>query len=282
VFLNNPGTQIKRGGKTMNGILNRGILVLTTLLVITMLSAFTTVWLFSQSSSSVGAAPLRNIEQIPLQQAGVPVTEQARINVQGTGIVTARPDTLYEQIGVVVDNPTLADAQWDAGQKINDLLGILKDAGVEDKDIATTRYGVDNVMEYPQNQPPRRVAFRVTHILTIKVRDIDNSGKLIDRLVAAGANSIGNITFGFSNPDALLKQARDAAMNDAFNKGQQYARLGGVTLGLPILIQDAGANTPPAPTERSTGFYTPGSPNTTISPGQQEVRVDVNVVYSIK
>jgi len=260
---------------------NRRVLVISTVLVTTMLNAFMAVWLVSQSSSSVGAAPLGNVDQAPFQQAGVPVSEQARINVQGTGIVSARPDTLYVQIGVVVDNPTLADAQWDAAQKINSMLGILKEAGVEDKDIATTRYGVDNVMEYPQNQPPRRVAFRVTHILTIKVRDIDNSGKLIDRLVAAGANSIGNIAFGFSNPDDLLKQARDAAMNDAFSKGQQYAKLGGVTLGLPILIQDAAANTPPAP-RLTEGFYAPGSPNTTISPGQQEVRVDVNVVYSIR
>jgi uncharacterized protein YggE len=246
-----------------------------------LLAAFTTVGLVSQANASAGAIPLRSTTQAPSQQSGLPVTEQARINVQGTGIVTARPDTLYVQIGVVVDNPTLADAQWDAGQKIDAMLGILKGAGVEDKDIATTRYGVENVMEYPQNQPPRRVGFRVTHILTIKVRDISNSGKLIDQLVAAGANSISNITFGFSNPDALLAQARDAAMDDAYTKGQQYARLGGVALGLPILIQDGAANTPPAP-RVTEGFFIPGSPNTTISPGQQEVRVDVNVVYSIK
>jgi hypothetical protein len=222
------------------------------------------------------SAPLSSI-------TAAPVGDQARITVKGTGIVSARPDTLYAQVGVQSDNGSLADAQWDAGQKINAMLGILKDAGVEDKDIATSRYAVEPLMEYPPNQQPRRVGYRVTHILSLKIRDIANAGKLIDQLTAAGANNVSNIGFGFSNPTALLRQARDAAMGDAWSKGTQYASLSGVTLGPPLLIEDAGANTAPAPqTINPQGFFAPGSPNTLISPGQLDVRVEVSVVYSIK
>jgi uncharacterized protein YggE len=235
------------------------------------------VWLLPARSVATGlSAPLSSA-------TAAPVGDQARITVKGTGIVSARPDTLYAQVGVQSDNGSLADAQWDASQKIAAMLGILKDAGVEDKDIATSRYAVDPLMEYPPNQQPRRIGYRVTHILSLKIRDITNAGKLIDQLAGAGANNVANIGFGFSDPNALLKQARDAAMGDAWGKGQQYARLSGVTLGLPLLIEDAGANTAPARQGPDPqGFFAPGASNTLISPGQLDVRVEVNVVYAIR
>jgi hypothetical protein len=246
----------------------------TLLAVGLVLGALFALWLVPAHGAGVSAQ---------LSAVALPVSEQASITVRGTGIVSARPDTLYAQVGVVTENGLLADAQWDAGQKINAMLGILKDAGVEEKDIATSRYGVDPIMEFPQNQQPRRVGYRVTHILSLKIRAIDNAGKLIDQLGAAGANTVSSIGFGFSDPNALLKQARDAAMGDAWSKGQQYAKLSGVTLGLPLRIEDAGANTlPTREVSQPQGFFSPGSSNTTISPGQADVKVEVNVVYAIK
>lgn len=254
--------------------------------------AFVAVWLVSQAGNSVGVAAtaktVKDVKDVNVAQTGsvssVPVSEQARITVHGTGIALAQPDILNLQAGVQTQNASLADAQWDVGQKINAMRQILKDGGVDDKDIATSSYSAESVMEYPQNQPPRRVGFRVTHILNIKIRNIEKAGNLIDKLVASGATTIYGMSFGFSDPTGPLKQARDAAMNDAWAKGQQYAKLGGVTLGLPLLIDDTGQNTPPAPTQKSPGFLDSGAPsgNTAISPGTQEVRVEVNVVYSIK
>jgi uncharacterized protein YggE len=73
-------------------------------------------------------------------------------------------------------------------------------------------------------------------------------------------------------------------MKDAQDKAEQLAKLGNVTLGPPIIIQDGGSNTPPPVQEAalSRDMAAGAAPPTPINPGQQEIRVDVSVTYSIK
>src|SRR5438874_884203 len=127
--------------------------------------------------------------------------------------------------------------------------------------------------------------FRVTNIVNVKVRDTTKAGKLIDDLVASGANTVYGLSFSFSDPSALMKQAREQAMKDAQDKAAQLARLGNVTLGAPIMIQDGGSNTPPPvvmASARDSMAAGAAAPPTAINPGQQEIREDVSVLYAIK
>src|SRR5919204_666647 len=121
----------------------------------------------------------------------------------------------------------------------------LKAAGIDDKDISTAQFNVEPVMDYQPNTAPRVTGFRVTNIVNVKVRDTAKAGKLIDDLVGSGANMVYGLNFSFSDPSALMRQARERAMKDAQDKAQQLATLGNVTLGAPIMIQEGGSNTPP-------------------------------------
>lgn len=245
-----------------------------------LLCASLVLWLLPQTGGGRAQAAPRG------GMLAAPLSEQPYISVRGMGIVTARPDLLNIQVGVVIQHAKLADAQWLAASKIEDAMRILKEAGIPDKDIATARFSVEAVMEYPQNQAPRQVGYRVTHILNLKVREIGGAGKLLDQLTAAGIDRVQSLQFGFTDPSALLKQAREQAMSDAKAKAQQIASLGGVGLGTPIAVQDGGSNT--AVNTRSGVFFDSGptnsgaGPTTGINPGEQEVRVEVNVVYAIK
>jgi uncharacterized protein YggE len=245
-----------------------------------LLAAFAALWLFPQAGSASVQESTSGLGYTP---AAVPLTEQPYISVKGMGIVSARPDMLTVQIGVQIENGSLADAQWDANTKINAAMKLLTEGGVADRDISTSRLAVEPVIVYENNKPPRQTGYRVTHILNVKLRDIAKSGKLIDSIVAAGVNRVQSLNFSFSDPTALLKQARDAAMTDAKAKAQQFATQGGVGLGPPILIQEVGANTLPkssSPLFDSGVSNTP--PTTPINPGEQEVRVEVGVLYAIK
>ncbi len=189
------------------------------------------------------------------------------------------------QIGVQIQNTSLDIAQTEATTKMNSAMQQLKAAGVDEKDISTSQFNVEPVMEYRDNQPPRVTGFRVTNILNVKLRDITKAGKVIDDLVKAGANTVYGLSFGFSDPTALMKQAREQAMNDAKAKAGELAALGGVSLGTPILIDDGGANVPPIIMDLAATrnmAQDAGAMPVPINPGQQEIRVEVSVMYAIK
>jgi uncharacterized protein YggE len=269
--------------------------------VLLLLGAFTVVWLTPRGpevsnanvqsqgpgtviGSSVGSQDKLNMS--PINQAtGAFVSDQPRISVRGTGVVSAKPDMANLQIGVQIQNTSLDTAQTEATTKMNSAMQQLKAAGVDEKDISTSQFNVEPVMEYRDNQPPRVTGFRVTNILNVKLRDITKAGKVIDDLVKGGANTVYGLSFGFSDPTALMKQAREQAMNDAKAKAGELAALGGVSLGTPILIDDGGANVPPVVMDSVATrnmAQDAGAMPVPINPGQQEIRVEVSVMYAIK
>ena len=71
-------------------------------------------------------------------------------------------------------------------------------------------------------------------------------------------------------------------MADAKVKAEQLADLGGVKLGKPIYISESGGYIPlPRDYYLKSGAEGAPAPTTPISPGETEVRLSVQVVYSI-
>jgi len=87
------------------------------------------------------------------------------------------------------------------------------------------------------------------------------------------------------DPTDYYEEAREEAMEDAKEKAEQLAKLAKVDLGKPTYISEGGISFP-VPRE----FFLPGevapvpapAPTTPISPGETEVRLTVQVVYSIE
>jgi hypothetical protein len=213
------------------------------------------------------------------------VLDQPHVSVNGTGVISAKPDMVELHIGVQVQKDSLDAAQTEAADKMNATMDQLKSAGVAEKDISTAQYNVEPVMNYRDNQPPVVTGYRVTNMLNVKLRDTTKAGKIVDDLVKSGANSVYGLQFGFSDPTALIRQAREQAMTDAKSKADQLAKAGGVTLGAAIAITEGGTNTPPVVMEAMPAADMSGRAGGApppINPGQQEIRVDVQVVYAIK
>src|SRR5947209_5029649 len=276
--------------RTMNAGNNRVLVALGSVAAVALLlGAFVVVWLLprgpetgnadvAKKSGTTSPVETRSQNAPASAPSSAPISEQAHIAVQGTGTISAKPDLVNLQVGVQIQKDKLEDAQSEAATKMDAAMQQLKAAGIDDKDIATAQFNVQPVMDYQQNAPPRVTGFQVTNILNVKIRDVSKAGKLIDSLVASGANTVYGLSFGFSDPSALMRQAREQAMKDALDKADQLARLGNVTLGGPIMIQDGGSNTPPVVMQAadSAGAMAKGAPPTAINPGQQEIRVDVS------
>lgn len=237
------------------------------------------------SVQSAGGTKLGNVnaQEGSVNGTGMGVSDQPRISVRGSGAVSARPDMANLQVGVSIQNPSLEAAQSEAASKMDALIGNLKAAGIAEKDINTTQYNVEPVMDYRDGQAPTVTGFRVTNVVEVKIRDLSKASKLIDDLVKSGANTIYGLNFGFSDPTAVMKQAREAAVKDAREKAEQLAGLNGVTLGSVLLVDDGGANVPPPVIEaKVANSMAQDAALPPINPGQQEVRVEVSVVYGIK
>lgn len=103
---------------------------------------------------------------------------------------------------------------------------------------------------------------------------------VIDTVVGAGANDVGNIYFTVAEPSKLLDDAREKAVADARRKAEIYAKAAGVTLGKPLSISEDGAS---APVFRAKNFGAPmAATPTPVAQGEETLSITVNVTWAIK
>jgi hypothetical protein len=206
------------------------------------------------------------------------------ISVSGEGRVAAPPDMAVLNIGVSAKEDTVAAANSAAQAAMDRLLSSLTADGVAEKDIQTSQFTISPEYDYQFSQP-KLTGYRVTHMLQIKVRDIDLAGKVIDDGVEAAGDlvQVGSISLTIDDNSALAKQARELAMADAKAKADELARLADVELGTPVSISESSYTpTPPVYYDRAFAGAEAAPSQTTISTGELEVVVSVQITYGIR
>ena len=165
------------------------------------------------------------------------------ISVSGEGKVTAIPDIGQVTLSVVEPGKEAAEAQQAAARSINEIIEFLKDSGVAEKDIKTSEYSIYPIYDYPDG---RREAsgYEVRQSMTIKIRELDNSGVLVAGAAERGANQIGGISFTTEDPTLLREEARRKAIEDAKMKAKVLARDLDVRLGDVVSFNESGGGYP--------------------------------------
>ena len=204
--------------------------------------------------------------------------------VTGEGKVSVVPDVAVLNLGVEAQAETVAEAQQQAAAAMEAVVTVLDDYGIAKKDIKTRYFSIYPVRRW-QNDEEILIGYRVNNMVTIKIREMDNTGVIIDAVVEAGGDytRINSISFTVDDPTDYYEEAREMAMEDAKDKAEQLAKLAKVDLGEPTYINETGAYIP-VPREyyvESVPVPAP-APTTPISPGETEVRLTVQVVYSIE
>lgn len=202
------------------------------------------------------------------------------IAVTGTGTVAAVPDRALVQVGAVTAGANLQDA-LDANSAVVDrLIAGLKDVGLSERDIATTRFDVQP--EYARgkengNNPPVITGYRVTNMLQLKVSNLQIFGSVLDRAVQLGANQIGGVQLDVSRADQLKNEARQKAVAQAQERAQLYADAAGVKIArvLSIAELDGIAEPRPVPYARTASAVP-------IEAGERELGVTVQMVFVIE
>jgi uncharacterized protein len=119
-------------------------------------------------------------------------------------------------------------------------------------------------------------------MVTVKIRQLDQAGALLDQVVQAGANSIYGISFSVENPEALLNQARKAAIENAKARATQLAGASGLAVGDVLVIsENIGAQPIPMPM-MARAQEMAGDQAVPVQPGEQSFSVDVQVTFGLK
>jgi len=210
-------------------------------------------------------------------------TQQEGIWVSGEGEVTVTPDIATLWLGVEAQAETVTEAQSQAVEAMDNVMDTLTDNGVDEKDIQTQYFSINQVTRWDDDELII-VGYRVTNMVTAKIREIDDVGSIIDAVATAGGDliRINNIAFSVDDPSEYYEEAREEAVADAQAKAEQLADLAGVELGKPTYISEGTIYPPvvyrdagmaPAPVEDYP---------TSISPGEIELTLTVQVAYAIE
>jgi uncharacterized protein YggE len=215
---------------------------------------------------------------------GLISSQQEGIVVTGTGKVTVTPDIADVILGVNVREATVADAQAKAAEAMSQIMAVLKQNNIADKDIKTQQFNISPVYSYDsKDNTSVIIGYEVTNTVHAKIRNLTNVGTIIDAAAQAGGDltRVNSISFSVEDPTKYYSDARELAMNDAKDTAKQLASLGGVTLGKPTYISQSSYYPQTINYYKDSAVGAASAPSTPISPGETDITLTVQVTYSI-
>lgn len=198
------------------------------------------------------------------------------VTVVGSGQVQGVPDTLKADVGIEFTAPEATTAINFTNQRQQDVITALTGAGVDRKNIATTRvslqplYGNDNAV----------TGYRAENSLQITIHPTDTASQVLTTVVTTGGDAarINSVSYSIADDSQLVKDARARAFRDAKDRAEQYAQLSGLKLGKVISISETSGTTAPAPSPLRGGAVPSNVP---LEPGQQTVSFSVTAVWEL-
>ncbi len=213
--------------------------------------------------------------------------DRRMVSMVGTGEASAVPDQISFTLSVTARRLDLDDALAASSATTRRVLAELGKHGVEKSDVQTTGLSMNPEYEYHAYEPPTLVGYRVTQRATVKVDELAKGGPAIAAAVDVGGNGIrvSGIRLGIGDPDAVMQRARDAAVESATAKAQQYAAATGQSLGEVVSIREVGRPAQSRPQELSS-FRTLAAADAMkalpIRAGKDDLQVRIQVVWAFK
>ncbi|MGV9713803.1 SIMPL domain-containing protein [Gordonia sp. NPDC003424] len=204
------------------------------------------------------------------------------VTVVGSGKVTGTPDTLRADIGVEATAADVSSALNESSAQVKKVTDAVVAAGVDRKDIQTQQVNLTPQYTSPAPGSSSEISgYQATNTIRVTIRDLDKASAILAAAATAGGDNtrISNVAFAIDDDSDLMKQAREAAFDDARSRAEQYASLAGDSLGKvqTITEQTSGAEQPTT-VQRDSAVAAAPVP---IEPGQQTLTFSVTVTYAL-
>lgn len=212
------------------------------------------------------------------------IQEPAHIlTVSAQGKASLTPDLAVIQAGVKTIESTAIKSQQENSKKMNKVIEAIKGEGVEKKDIQTTNYNLRAVYDWTEKGKIFK-GYETSQNVTVKIRDLDAIGKILEQINLAGANQIGGINFTFDDPENLKIQTSQKAIAKAKEKAKLLAQSAGIKLGNIISLSESSAGISPRLDYSLAKGLGGGEEEIApeIEPGESEITSQVTLVFEIK
>lgn len=205
------------------------------------------------------------------------------VTVNGFGKVVGSNDIAVTSIGYSNTDKDIAKAQTQNKQVMDKVMAELKQLGIAENDLQTN-YSIYPDYNYTPEKGQELRGYRVTNLVTVKIRDLNKIPAVLSLAGKYGANEVGGLSFTIDDPENLKQQAREKAWVDAQRKADRLAAALGVRLAAVVSYY-----------ENEVGEYTPlpyavrdglgGGPEAVAAPtvavGSREVAMTVSITYKI-
>jgi uncharacterized protein YggE len=167
---------------------------------------------------------------------------ESTISVSGTGTVLVQPDLIQMNITLSNVARTTKMAQEAVSQMVRQALKILKDAGIEDKNITTASLTFRSEYEYINRRiligqkAEQRIAFSIENI----INDNEKVSRIIDQLIEINGIELNQINFSVKNNTEYYIKSRELAFEKAVAKANQYAELSKLKIKKVLSISEEG------------------------------------------
>lgn len=221
---------------------------------------------------------------------------QNTISFSGHGEISAVPDIANIDFTIEKDAKTVKEAQDSVAQVEKKSLDFLKANNVAEKDIKTTNSSFYPKYEYRYEKqvcnqigclPPVGnnviVGYTASETITVKVRNTDDVGKIIEGLGGLGVSNLNGPNFAIDKEDDLKDSARKLAIDEAKTKAAKLAKDLGIRLGKITSFNENGNYPVPMYAKTMTADMAVGSSATAEVPkGENLITSDVTITYEIK
>lgn len=208
--------------------------------------------------------------------------ERPSLSVDGRGVVEVAPDMAVIILGVTAQGKQAREALNLNTSRMTETLRVLQEAGIAPRDVQTQNLSLNPVWNRPrdgQDTPPEITGFQARNVVTVRVRDLEKLGGILDAVVSAGANEFQGLSFGLQDPEETKDEARRRAVADARRKAELYAQAAGQELGQLVSMTEAADRGAPRPMmmemARSAG-------PTPVAEGELSVEAGVSVIYELE
>ena len=197
--------------------------------------------------------------------------------------VTAEPDMVTIGAGVATEARAATEALRLNSAEMIKVIDPLKTLGVPERDIQTTGISLNAMYDYDQDA--RRQVFRgyqAANRVSVKLRKIAETGRVLDALVAAGATDLNGPSFSLENDEPAKDAARRRALERAKARAEDYARqlgyAGARVLAISESISGSSVMAERAVMRASADMVAAAPP---VQPGMVQAGIGITIQYEL-
>ncbi|MEO6263718.1 MAG: SIMPL domain-containing protein [Luteimonas sp.] len=211
--------------------------------------------------------------------AGMTSSDGTLLSVSAQAEARRVPDVATISAGVVTQAVDANAAMRANAAQMDKVMAAIKAAGINERDIQTSGINVNPQYRYVENEAPAITGYQASNNVNLKVRDIGKLGKVLDALVASGANQVNGPSFEIDEPESAYDEARRGALEKAQARAQMYAKTLGMRVRRIVSISEGGGFRPPMPMMAMARGK--AEADTAVSPGETTLTANLDVVFEL-